>query len=312
MRVPAKLPRASWAFVILAVVTGLVLALDHSLPLWPDTEADVGPYIRHVFDLILSVIPPVAAILFGAALFARHRRAWTTHRLLVVGPGHACDRRGPPGDHLQPRRPVPGRDSADGRPVHGASERDRCTACWRRSSSTLGIVYVARGLRFARQRPDPQTGRYRDTAIAAVAALLAASVAVGGLITIARASSADPADVYLAYNATDPVHQLADARRAGVPGGHPVGGHGGRRGAGRGMAPWHGRGVVDPPRIRECLDRERCPVMSSLRPETDFTLWTWISLVWSMVVVIGYVLLLAAFTRGLPSGPDEDRPATVG
>jgi hypothetical protein len=72
----ARIPLISWLFITLAVIAA-VWRLAHS-------GVDSGQPIMIVIAL-LGVVTDIAPFLFGAALFARHRQAWSTHRLLVIG-----------------------------------------------------------------------------------------------------------------------------------------------------------------------------------------------------------------------------------
>jgi hypothetical protein len=308
-RVPAKLPRTSWAFVILAVATGLVQTLDRVLPLWPDTETDIGPYVRAVLSVILSIIPTIATILFGAALFARHPRAWTTHRALTVGlvllavagamqavTGRVAELFlvvTTPADDLTFLTP-------------GLIAYTLMTALL----ATLGTFYVARGVRTARLRTDPQGGSRWTTTIALVATLLTLSTIVGGIVTIARVSAA-AGDVYFGYNvailAVSWLTLAAQAYLAVVMWSGMA--------AGEEPARAWGLGTVGVWLI--LLGSSSTGIASAAlyvvaTPGMDFTIWSWIALIWTTITVVGYVLLLAAFTRGLPSAPNDDRPAFVG
>ena len=73
----ARIPLISWAFVGLAVIAG-VWRLTH-------LGVDSGFPIVIIAIVVLGVVPDVSPFLFGAALFAHHREAWSTHRLLVIG-----------------------------------------------------------------------------------------------------------------------------------------------------------------------------------------------------------------------------------
>jgi hypothetical protein len=306
-RIPRKLPRGSWAFVILAAATGLLLAFDRPLPLWPDTDADIGPYVRYVLDLILWVIPPIATILFGAALFVRHRRAWTTHGALALGlvmlavaeaMQAASDRVAglfwivtPPADDVTFLTP-------------GLTAYTLLTMVL----IAVGTVYFARGVRAARRRPELE-GRSRwAVTIALVATLLTVSVAVGGLVTMWRAASEDSGDGYLAYNAAILfVNWLTFAAQAYLAVVLWAGMASGEEPAGA----WR-LGTVGVWAIligAASASIATAVLFAVATPEMDLTIWSSLGLVWSIVQAAGYLLLLAAFSRGLPSGPDDDRPA---
>jgi hypothetical protein len=308
-RTPAKMPRASWAFVILAVATGLVLVLDRGLPLWPATEADIGPYVRSFLGLILSIIPPIATILFGAALFARQRQPLATHRLIAVGlvmlaTGEALQSvTYPLGDLF--RAATPPRDDLQLLVPSEIVYRVMTTIL-----VALGTIYVARGVRAARLRAYPESYARSAITIALVASLLAVSSIVGGLVTILRASE-DSGDVYLAYNASMlAINWLTLGAQAYLA-----------------VVLWSGMAAGEEPTRAWSLGTAgvwlilvgsasaaigSAALYFVATPESDFTLWSWISLVWTTVFVAGYVLLLAAFTRGLPAGPKDDRPAPAG
>ena len=73
----AGVPRPTWAFLALALVS-TILAIQ--------TAATSG--VSDSFSLsaaVLRGIPTAVAFLIPAALFLRHREAWTTDRVLVVG-----------------------------------------------------------------------------------------------------------------------------------------------------------------------------------------------------------------------------------
>ena len=308
-RVPSKLPRTSWAFVILAVATGLVLALDRVLPLWPDTETEIGRYVLAVLSVILFILPTIATILFGAALFTRHPRAWTTHRVLAVGlvllAAAAAMRAvngpvaelfllvAPPADELTFLTP-------------GLIAYTLMTALL----LTLGTFYVARGVRTARLRTDPEAGSRWTVTIALVATLLAVSSIVGGVVTILRVAGGE-GDVSLGYNvailAISWLTLAAQAYLAVVMFAGMAAGEEPTRAWGLGtLGVW----LILVGSASGAIANAVVYVLAT--PGTDFTVWTWISLTWTTLLVVGYVLLLAAFARGLPSGPDDDRPATVG
>jgi hypothetical protein len=72
----AGIPPISWLFIALAVVAGIWRVVrwgfDAALPI-------------DILTTVLGIVPEVAPFLFGAALFVRHRDAWSTHRTLVSG-----------------------------------------------------------------------------------------------------------------------------------------------------------------------------------------------------------------------------------
>ncbi len=308
-RVPARLPPASWAFVVLAVATGLVQTLDRVLPLWPDAETDIGPYVRAILNVILSIVPTVATILFGAALFARHPRAWTTHRALAVGlvllavaealqviSGRVAELFlvvAPPADGLTFLTP-------------GLIAYTVMTTLL----AALGTFYVARGVRAARRHADPEGGSRWATTIALVATLLAGSSIIGGIVTLVRLS-ADGGDVNFGYNvailAISWLTIAAQAYLAVVMFSGMAAGEEPTRAWGLGTL---GAWLILVGSASGAIASTALYFVAT--PGTDFTIWSWIALIWTTISVVGYVLLLAAFTRGLPSGPDEYRPATVG
>ena len=54
------------------------------------------------------------------------------------------------------------------------------------SLAAIGTVYVARGVRVARRRADPEGGSRWTVTVALVATLLAGSSIIGGIVTIVR------------------------------------------------------------------------------------------------------------------------------
>ncbi len=305
-RIPGKLPRASWAFVILAVATGLLLALDHGLPTSPDI--DTALYIRTVLGLILWLIPPIATVLFGAALFARHRRAWATHRLLAVGlvmlaAGEAMQAASDPVAGLF-WLVTPSDDQVFLTPGLVAYTLMTLIVLG------LGFINVARGLRAARHRPDREGGSKRAILIVA-AILLAGSSVVVGIVEISRAVANDPDDVNFTYNVTVlALGWLIIAAQAYLAVTLWAGMAAGERPAGAWRLGTAGVWLILI--ASGSASVSTAALLATSTPEVDFTLWSWISLVWMTVSVAGYVLLLAGFSRGLPSEPEDDRPAWAG
>ena len=146
--------------------------------------------------------------------------------------------------------------------------------------------------------------------IALVATLLAASTIVGGVVTIVRVAGGE-GDVYLGYNvAILAISWLTLAAQAYLAVVMFAGMAAGEEPARAWSLGTLGVWLVLIGSASGAIANAAVYVLATTR--TDFTVWSWISLTWTTLSALGYVLLLAAFTRGLPSGPDEERPATVG
>ena len=72
----AGIPPISWIFIALAAIAGI----------WRVVHWGFDPAQPiNIVTTVLGIVPEVAPFLFGAALFVRHRDAWSTHRTLVTG-----------------------------------------------------------------------------------------------------------------------------------------------------------------------------------------------------------------------------------
>lgn len=300
--IPGRLPRASWAFVVLAIANGIVLAIDRRFFFPPDPSLDPALFVRSIADLIVGLIPSVATMLFGAALFARQPSAWSTHRYVALGVvlltvGEAMQTawiwlRGLVEPDILATATAPSFDLSI--TVQAAYHVLAAIVL------ALGLTYVARGLRAARLRPDSASAPSRVRVIAVLILLLAASTIVVSVLTIGRFASDNPADAYLGYNAVLTVvgwlaiaaeAYLAVVVSAGVAAGErPIGAW--RLGAAGVWAILLSYVIASTVSIWVYL---------VATPGTDFSILSWIGLGTSGIAAVGYLLLLAAFGRGLPS-----------
>ena len=72
----ARIPLVSWAWIAMGVFVGAWHLLQ-----WGYDRSDP----RQILAILFGIVPVVAPFLFGAALFARHRDAWSRHRTLAIG-----------------------------------------------------------------------------------------------------------------------------------------------------------------------------------------------------------------------------------
>ena len=157
-----RVPLVAWVFVVLAIAT-----LAWELRDRVGSFAELDPY--GVLTLAIFVVPPVATCLFGAALFIRHPRAWSTDPRIVFGivllvlvevvdvarfaAFQTIWSTGQDGDLLPPIGP------SIGFALVGGLLR------------AFGFVYIARGLLDARDRGDDGGARRRLLLISALTLL---------------------------------------------------------------------------------------------------------------------------------------------
>lgn len=71
----ARIPRTSWVWIAMAAFVGVWHVLR-----WGYDPSQPGAFLI----ILLGIVPVVAPFLFGAALFGRHRDAWSRHRTVAI------------------------------------------------------------------------------------------------------------------------------------------------------------------------------------------------------------------------------------
>lgn len=71
----ARIPRSSWVWIAMAAFVGVWHVLR-----WGYDPSDP----RRILVTLFGIVPVVAPFLFGAALFGRHRDAWSRHRTVAI------------------------------------------------------------------------------------------------------------------------------------------------------------------------------------------------------------------------------------
>lgn len=302
VRIARRLNPVSWLFVLAAFVNGVVPVVDRLSVLRSSPGLDAATYVQSILGLILAVIPPVATALFGAAYFARHPGGWSTHRAVAIGVSlmaigelmHTAGRF--LGDVFRAVTPP-----ADELGIVAPSE-----VAYAVVATVLigfGTFAVARGLREARQASDAAGSRARH-AITAVIVLFAVWSIALNVVVLSQYAADDGNGPYLAQGVIQTVvgwlplaaqSYLAIILVAGfIAGERPV-------------TAWRlatagvlailvfGNGIA------VTIDTVSYVVVT---PTTDFAVWNLIYFVPAAGWALGYILLLAAFVRGLPSRAD--------
>lgn len=289
---PGKLPRASWAFLALAIANGIVLAVDRFF--LPDPSLDPALFVRSIVGQVLGLIPPVATMLFGAAVFARNPSAWSTHRSVAVGVLLLA------ASQMMQTAGIWVRGLLDD-PFGAASTAYSLLVA---VVLAMGFVAVARGLRVARLRPDGGGSARRDQAIVVGLVLLVVWTVAVGLLALARYASDNP-DVNAWYNLVligaswltiASIGYLAIVVSAGAAAGE-------RPAAAWRLAMAGTWLIIAATTISLSVSNVAYLVVT---PSTDFSILTWIGLGTSTLAAVGYLLLLAAFARGLPADGRSD------
>ena len=170
----------------------------------------------------------------------------------------------------------------------------------------LGLLYVARGLRAARLRPDDANAPARARVIAVLILLLAATTIVVSFLSISRYASDEPGVAFVWYNAiVTIVGWLTIAAEAYLAIVLSAGWAAGERPIGAWRLGSAGVWAI----LLSYVIASQVAIWAYLvvSPDTDFTIFSWIGLVTSTIAAVGYLLLLAAFLRGLPA---TARPTT--
>ncbi len=297
-----RLPRVSWIFVGLAVANGLVLARDGGLSSVSDPALDPGTIVRIVVGSLLALVPPIATMLFGAALFACHPRAWTTHRVLVIGlvlmalseTMQTAERylsnlflawTPPPDDFLFPPGEI----------------------VWTALATVLlavGTATAARGISAMREN-EGSGGSRRVRIVTLLAVLLAVWSIVVSFVFVSRYAGQGVPAPYTWYAwLTSGLQWFVIAAAAYLA----VVIFAGMAARERPIAAWRlaaagawatllfGNGFA------VAIDTVTYTVAT---PETDLSDWSWVYLLPAAGWALGAALLLAAFARGLPSEDDE-------
>ena len=287
---PGRLPAVSWAFVILAVANGVALAADRRLVYPPDPALDSGIFVRTIVATISGLVPPVANVLFGAAVFACRPSAWSTLRSVAIGVVLLAA-----GQTMQ----------TAGMWIRGLFDDPSGAAMTAYSLLVaallaMGFIWVARGLRVARLRSDRGGSPRRGRATVVVLVLLVAWTVAVGLLALARYGSEQP-DVNLWYNAVllaaswltlASVGYLAIVVSAGAAAGERP------AGAWR-LATTGAWSIVAASTISSSVSNLAYLMVT---PSADVSILTWIGLATSILAAVGSLVLLAAFARRLPSG----------
>ena len=172
-----RVPLVAWVFVVLAIATLLWELRDRV-----GSFAELDAY--GALALAAFLVPPVATCLFGAALFIRHPRAWSTDPRIVFGivllvlvevldvarfvAFQTIWATGPEGETLPPIAPSVGFALVGG------------------LLRAFGFVYIARGLLDARSRDDDGGARRRLLLISALTLLGIAAFAAAYVIAFDR------------------------------------------------------------------------------------------------------------------------------
>ena len=307
-RLARRIPIVSWVFVAVAVINGAVPALDRSVSILSSPGLDAVTTVRVILGSILGITPAVATTLFGAAFFARHPRGWSTQRSVALGVSLIAL-----GELMQTatsrlgdlfRTMTPPLDD-----VGLIAPSEIVYTILATVLIALGTLGVALGMRATPAPSDSPGGTRATRTMAIVVVLLAGWSIVVSIVAVIRYASPDTDAIYMAHAVIMTIvgwiplaaqSYLAVVAVVGFAAGvRPV-----RAwwlaSAGILTVLFLGNGVA------VAADTVTYAVVT---PQTDVGIWTWIYLVPAAGWALGYLLLLAAFVRGLPAIDETgDRP----
>ena len=303
-RFARRLPWAAWIFVGLAIANGVILTMDGGLSQLSDPAVDRVMFVRLVLGSLLALVPPITTMLFGAALFVRHPRAWTTHRVLAIGliVLTVSETMATLTRHLSDVFLALTPLSDD----YFITYSEIAYSASATILVALGTAAVARGLVAARKIPAGLLDSRRGRVVVTAAILLAVWSIVVNVVLVLRFTSQeqDLGAIYIVQAWLTTVLQwfvLAAATYLALVA------YAGMAAVERPIRAWRfaaagawsilalGNGVA------VAIDGAMYAVAT---PQTDFSAWSWVYLLPAAGWALGSLLLLFAFASGLPSEED--------